>query len=106
VAAVGHEAVIAPDLIGPEVVSTPRGLERGGKLTSTRAETALRRFERAPVQTVNTANLLARAWELRHNLSAYDACYVALAETLGARLITADQSLTKAPALAIPITVI
>jgi predicted nucleic acid-binding protein len=74
-AAVGHEAIVAPDLIGPEVVSTLRGLERGGKLTSTRAETALRRFERAPVQTVKTANLLARAWELRHNLSAYDACY-------------------------------
>jgi predicted nucleic acid-binding protein len=90
VAAIGDEAVVAPDLLGPEVLSTLRGLERGDKLTVARAETALRRLERAPVQTIKTGNLLGRAWELRHNLSAYDACYVALAEVLGARLVTAD----------------
>jgi len=58
------------------------------------------------VRTVKTGNLLGRAWELRYNLSAYDACYVALAEVLGARLVTADQSLVRAPALAIPLTVV
>jgi predicted nucleic acid-binding protein len=106
VAAIGDAAVVAPDLLGPEVLSTLRGLERGGKVTTARAEIALRRFERAPVQTIKTGNLLGRTWELRHNLSAYDACYVALAEILGARLITADRALAKAPALALPITVV
>jgi predicted nucleic acid-binding protein len=106
VAAVGEEPVVAPDLIGPEVVSTLRGLERGGKVTTARAETALVRFGRAPVQTVKTGNLLGRAWELRHNVSAYDGCYLALAELLGARLVTGDQALSKAPGLAVAITLV
>lgn len=61
VAAIDDEAVAAPDLLGPEVLSTLRGLERGGKVTIARAETALRRFERAPVQTIKTGNLLGWA---------------------------------------------
>lgn len=102
----GDEPVVAPDLLGPEVVSTLRGLERAGKLTTARAETALYRLERAPVQMVKTRNLLGRAWELRHNVSAYDGCYVALAELLGARLVTADEALSKTPGLAAAITLV
>ena len=105
-AAVGDEPVVAPDLLGPEVVSTLRALERRGKVTTARAETALRRFERAPVQRVKTANLLARTWELRHNVSAYDGCYVALAELLDARLVTADGALSKAPGIKVPIALV
>jgi predicted nucleic acid-binding protein len=41
--------------------------------------------------------LLRRAWELRDNATAYDACYVALAEALGCALLTADQRLANSP---------
>jgi predicted nucleic acid-binding protein len=41
--------------------------------------------------------LLQRIWELRHNMTAYDAAYVALAEALNAPLITCDARLSKAP---------
>ena len=58
------------------------------------------------MQTVKTGNLLSRAWELRHNVSAYDGCYLALAELLGARVVTGDEGLSKAPGLAVTITLV
>jgi predicted nucleic acid-binding protein len=50
--------------------------------------------------------ILDRVWQLRDNLSAYDATYVALAEQLGCALLTADQRLAGAPGLRCPITVV
>jgi hypothetical protein len=50
--------------------------------------------------------ILGRVWQLRDNLSAYDACYVALAEQLGCALLTADQRLACAPGTRCPITVV
>lgn len=50
-----------------------------------------------PITVYPTAALGRRAWELRDNASAYDACYVALAEALGCSLATADQRLAHAP---------
>ena len=50
--------------------------------------------------------LLDRVWELRDNLSAYDASYVALAELLGCSLLTADARLSRAPGIRCPITVV
>ncbi len=50
------------------------------------------RLARAP-----HAPLLRRCWELRHNLTTYDAAYVALAELLGAVLVTGDARLSSAP---------
>jgi predicted nucleic acid-binding protein len=51
-------------------------------------------------------HLLERIWELRENLSAYDASYVALAETLGCALLTADARLSRASGLRCPVTVV
>ena len=51
-------------------------------------------------------SLLDRVWELRDNLSAYDASYVALAELLGCNLLTADARLSRAPGIHCPITVV
>ena len=47
--------------------------------------------------------LAPRVWELRHNLSSYDASYVALAELIGARLITLDRKIGRAPELRCPV---
>jgi predicted nucleic acid-binding protein len=52
-----------------------------------------------PVERASHRPLLARCWELRDNLSVYDAAYVALAEALGTPLLTADARLAKAPGL-------
>jgi predicted nucleic acid-binding protein len=51
-------------------------------------------------------DLLTRAWKLRENVTAYDAMYVALAEALGARVVTCDTRLAKAPGHRAPIEVI
>jgi predicted nucleic acid-binding protein len=50
--------------------------------------------------------LLDRVWHLRENLSAYDATYVALAETLGCSLVTADARLSRAPGVQCAVTVV
>jgi len=49
------------------------------------------------LRRVRHAPLLTRCWELRHNITMYDAAYVALAEVLGVVLLTSDVRLTKAP---------
>jgi predicted nucleic acid-binding protein len=52
------------------------------------------------------SSLLDRIWELRRNLSAYDAGYIALAEALGCGLVTADARLSRASGVHCPITVV
>lgn len=56
-------------------------------------------WARLGVQRIDTIGLLPRVWELRDNLTAYDATYVAVAEALDADLVTADQRLTRAPGI-------
>ena len=59
-----------------------------------------------PIQRLAMYGLVDRVWALRHNLSAYDACYVALAEALDRPLLTADQRLATVPALTCPIALV
>jgi predicted nucleic acid-binding protein len=89
--------LIAPDIVNPEVIQSLRGLERGGKLSSERAAKAVRRLADSPVRRVPTTGLIADAWALRANLSAYDACYVALARALDCPLLSTDAPLKRAP---------
>jgi predicted nucleic acid-binding protein len=49
------------------------------------------------------STLLPAVWELRANVTSYDACYVALAEALGCTLVTADLKLSRAPGLGVPL---
>ncbi len=93
--------LIAPDLINPEVVQGLRGLERAGKLTGERAARALTSLTNSPITRVPTTGLIMHTWRLRANLSAYDACYVALAHALGCPLLTVDARLRRAPALGV-----
>jgi predicted nucleic acid-binding protein len=74
-----------------------RGRLAGGHLDTRRAELALADLVDIPVQRAPHRPLLARCWELRANLTVYDAAYVALAEALDAVLLTGDARLVKAP---------
>ncbi len=94
---IGGSQLIAPDIVNPEVVQSLRGLERGGKLSSERATKAVERLAESPVRRVPTTGLIADAWALRANLSAYDACYVALARALDCPLLSTDAPLRRAP---------
>jgi predicted nucleic acid-binding protein len=93
--------LIAPDVINPETMQALRGLERAGALSSERATTALSRLRRSPIVRVPTGGLIADAWSLRANLSAYDACYVALARARDCPLLTTDAPLQRAPSLGV-----
>jgi predicted nucleic acid-binding protein len=92
-----REHLAAPELIDLEVTSVIRGQLAGGHLDVRRAELALADLLDLPVRRAPHRPLLARCWELRANLTVYDAAYVALAEALGADLLTADLRLAKAP---------
>jgi predicted nucleic acid-binding protein len=96
----------APDSIHPEVLQTIRGLERSGQVGKGRAEEMLSSFLTMSISHVPTVGLMADAWALRDNLSAYDACYVALARLLGSALITGDHRVARAPNLGIPLILI
>jgi predicted nucleic acid-binding protein len=70
---------------------------RAKRLDERRSAQALTDLAALPLQRVPHLPLLARVWELRDNLSAYDASYVALAEALGTVLLTADGRPERAP---------
>lgn len=89
-----------------EVFSSVRGLLLGGKLTEQRAERVLRGLTKAQVMVVPTADLLPRMWGLRHDLTGYEAGYVAAAELLGCELVTADARIARAGVARCPIQLI
>jgi predicted nucleic acid-binding protein len=101
--AIDGASFVAPDVVNPEVVQSLRGLERGGKLTGERAAKAVTRLAESDVACVPAKALLREMWSLRANLSAYDACYVALARALGAPLLTGDRRLSRAPGLGVTV---
>ncbi|MBP9146475.1 MAG: type II toxin-antitoxin system VapC family toxin [Thermoanaerobaculia bacterium] len=86
------ETLHAPELLDLEVAQVLRRYERAKILDETRAEAALRDLADLPIERYGHRLLLPRAWELRANLTIYDAVYVALAELLGAPLLTGDVS--------------
>jgi len=73
-----------------------RRFERRGELSASRGQSALRLLEAFPLRRHSHQQLLSRVWELRHELTAYDAIYLALAEALGATLVTRDSRLARA----------
>ncbi|HWC38211.1 MAG TPA: type II toxin-antitoxin system VapC family toxin [Acidimicrobiales bacterium] len=90
----------APEVLDLEVAAVLRRLvvmERA--LGPRRASRALEDLADLPVERYSHRPLLGRVWALRHNLPAYDAAYVALAEALGAVLLTADRRLARCPGL-------
>ncbi len=90
-------AFAAPDLLDVEVVQAFRRLARSCVVSDTRATGAVDLLEALPVERRPAAILVPRMWTLRHNLSAYDAAYVALAEALDCPLLTCDARIAAAP---------
>ncbi|MGB8859091.1 MAG: type II toxin-antitoxin system VapC family toxin [Ilumatobacteraceae bacterium] len=89
----------APDLVDVETVSVLRKRWLAGDLTARRFRSAIEDLLALPLIRVPTGPLMLRAYELRANVTTYDAAYVALAEGLACTLITADARLAKAPGI-------
>lgn len=85
----------APDLVYAEVVSALRRLVALRALTPQAGDVAVEDVKRLPLSVTGTRSLVSRAWQLRAAITSYDACYVALAEALGAPLVTADRKLAR-----------
>lgn len=90
------ERLTAPGIIDLEVLSVWRRQMRDGAMDTRRAALALADLAGLPLRRTPHRPLLARCWELRGNLTIYDACYVALAEVLDVSLLTGDRRLAKA----------
>ena len=89
----------APHLVDVEVAQVLRRLLRIGEIDIKTAEMALRNLLDLDVERHAHGALLGRVWSLRRNLTAYDAVYVALAEALGAKLLTCDEKLALSPGM-------
>jgi predicted nucleic acid-binding protein len=104
--AIDSQELFAPELVDLEVASYVRRAARSGQVTPERALQALRDLGDLPLERESHTPLLSRIWELRDNLMAYDAAYVALAEALGAPLLTSDARLSRASGLACEVVLV
>lgn len=94
----GEEELGAPHLIDSEVTHALRGLVQRGGLSEEQGDRALEGFTELALTRFSADWLRPRMWALRHNLSGYDATYVALAEVTDATaLLTTDAHLARAP---------
>lgn len=100
------ESMVCPHLADSEVVHSLRSQVLRGDLEGVVAERIIDVWQRLGLERVGVPGLLGRVWELRENLSAYDATYVALAEALEGHLVTADGRLARAPGPRCTITVV
>lgn len=105
-AVLANEAVAVPHLVDSEVASALRSRVLRGGLEERQAWAALGGWARLGMRRFPVVGFLERVWELRDNLTAYDAAYVALAEALGCDLLTGDARLAGAPGLRCPVRVV
>jgi predicted nucleic acid-binding protein len=87
----------APDLVDVETTAVLRKRWLAGAISDQRFAEAIEDLEDLEVDRYPTLPLIRRAYELRANVTAYDAAYIALAEVLGCELLTGDHRLTNAP---------
>lgn len=98
--------VHAPHLLDVEVMQALRRLVRTGDVPQTRAGEAIEDLAQFPVYRHPHVDFIGRAWEMRDNMTMYDAIYVALAEALDAPLVTCDGPLGATPGHAARVEVI
>jgi predicted nucleic acid-binding protein len=96
----------APHLIDVEVAQVLRRYVLARALDAARGQEALDDLEDFPLTRYPHGVLLPRVWELRNNVSAYDAVYIALAESLGATLLTRDSALSSVPDLVASVEIV
>jgi len=92
-----EQTLHAPHIIDLEIVQVLRRWVAAGDITQERGREALADLAAVPLTRYPHVDLLPRVWELRGNLTAYDAAYVALAEALDAPLVTRDRRLAASP---------
>lgn len=91
--------LLAPELLDAEVLSAPRRYEYQGRIESNRIVEALEDLLSMPILRISHRYLTPMAWQYRHNVTAYDALYVAAARSTGLPLLTTDGRLSRAPGL-------
>ncbi len=96
----------APHLLDVEVAQVVRRYVMSGLVTEERGRLALESLQALDLERHGHEALLPRVWDLRENLTAYDAVYVALAEALDAPLLTRDQRLANVPGLPVVVVVV
>ena len=99
------ERLTVPELADLEVASVLRRQMKAGTLDARRARLALDDLAALPALRAPHRPLLPRCWELRNNLTIYDAAYVALAEAMNTTLLTGDRKLAKTPGPQCPIEI-
>ena len=96
IVAKSHLRKAAPHLLDIEVAHAVRRYAARGEIDGQRGRAALTDLADFPLYRYPHDPLLLRIWDLRHNFTAYDAVYVALAEVLDARLVTRDRRIAAA----------
>jgi len=94
-----NESLHSPHLLDLEVIQVLRRLIGEGVISSPRADQAIEDLQDTPMTRYPHFVFIPRIWQLRHNVSAYDAAYVALAEELEATLLTRDSRLASVSGL-------
>ncbi len=89
------DSFLVPHLIDVEVMSALRRLAASQPIDSHRNRQFLAALAALPAERYPHTPLIGRIWELRHNFSAYDAAYIALAEATGSVLYTCDANLKR-----------
>jgi predicted nucleic acid-binding protein len=102
--AIAGADLAAPNLVEFEAANIIRRHELAGIVSADQAAQAHADLLDLAIEPWPYELLAARAWELRHNLSSYDASYVALAELIGAMLVTLDGRIAGAPGVRCTIT--
>ena len=104
--AILEQQLHVPHLIDTEVASGLRRQVAAGNIDADAGWTALDTFRRLGMTRYPAGGLLERIWQLRDNVSAYDAIYIALAEGLDCALLTSDAKLGRTPGIRCSVTLV